>query len=426
MAQINHVFHGRELAFVILSLLSISVFAQKKPTLMILPSDNWCTQRYFTTTYENQGETVRVPNYQQAFQEDLELNPVISKVGELMTGLGYSLKDAEMELKSISTRTAEDNATLSKSSGAQLTESPLDMLKRRAKADIIIKNSLASISFSDSKNKIGYNSDDKIFKLYTATIGNVSLYKKKQTVSSTSIILDGNSQNADNSDAINSYLNTTVDQVTLQRSFVGDGGWYTLCLPFALTPEDIKDQFQGADFQEFTGMTLNTDNSFSLNFNKVTETKAGVPYMVRPINGSNIQNPVFTNKTIEVDQPATVTHRCENTTSYECSFTGIFNPTDVHDRTIRFISADGVTLKMAAADDNSKLKGFRAYIKLPSESTAAKINCVDTTNGITTAESDVRNTKPGVYDLFGRYIGPSVKGLGHGVYIVKGRKIIIK
>lgn len=139
MAQIKHIFYGREIAIVILSLLSISVFAQKKPTLMILPSDNWCTQRYFTTTYENQGETVRVPNYQQAFQEDLELNPVISKVGELMTGLGYSLKDAEMELKNISTRTAEDNATLSKSSGAQLTESPLDMLKRRAKADIIIQ-----------------------------------------------------------------------------------------------------------------------------------------------------------------------------------------------------------------------------------------------------------------------------------------------
>lgn len=139
MAQVKRIFYGRELAIVICLLFPLSVFAQKKPTLMILPSDNWCTQRYFTTTYENQGETVRMPNYQQAFQEDLELNPVISKVGELMTGLGYSLKDAEMELKNISTRTAEDNATSSKSSGAQLTESPLDMLKRRAKADIIIQ-----------------------------------------------------------------------------------------------------------------------------------------------------------------------------------------------------------------------------------------------------------------------------------------------
>ena len=39
-----------------------------------------------------------------------------------------------------------------------------DDVDEYTKADIIIKNSLASISFSDSKNKIGYNSDDKIFK----------------------------------------------------------------------------------------------------------------------------------------------------------------------------------------------------------------------------------------------------------------------
>lgn len=128
-------------AFPIMLLLcmSMTVLAQKKPTLMILPSDNWCTQRYFTTDYKNQGETTRISNYQQAFQEDTELAPVISKIGELMTSLGYSLKDAEMELKKISVQAAEDNVTFSKSSGAQLTESPLDVLKRKAKADIIIQ-----------------------------------------------------------------------------------------------------------------------------------------------------------------------------------------------------------------------------------------------------------------------------------------------
>lgn len=120
-------------------LFSILGFAQKKPTIMILPSDNWCTQRYFMTNYNNQGVSVSIPNYQQAFQEDTELGPVISKVGELLTGLGYSLKDAETELKALSAREAEDNVTFSKSSGAELTESPLDVLKRRAKADIIIQ-----------------------------------------------------------------------------------------------------------------------------------------------------------------------------------------------------------------------------------------------------------------------------------------------
>lgn len=117
----------------------LTASAQKKPTLMILPSDNWCTQRYFTTEYDNQGVSERIPNYRQAFQEDIEVGPVISKIGELLTNLGYSLKDAEQELKNISARTAEDKVTMSKSSGANLSESPLDILKRRAKADIIIQ-----------------------------------------------------------------------------------------------------------------------------------------------------------------------------------------------------------------------------------------------------------------------------------------------
>lgn len=72
---------------------------EKKPTLMILPSDNWCAQRYFTTTYENQGVQVVVSDYPTAFREDTELGGVVSKVGELLTGMGYSLKDCEQESK---------------------------------------------------------------------------------------------------------------------------------------------------------------------------------------------------------------------------------------------------------------------------------------------------------------------------------------
>ena len=111
----------------------------KKPTIMILPSDNWCVQRFFTTTFDNQGTDVKVPNYQQAFQEDTELGQVISKVGGVLTSLGYSLKDAEQEIKSLNVKQAEDNVTTSKTSGANLVESPLDLLKRRIKSDIIIQ-----------------------------------------------------------------------------------------------------------------------------------------------------------------------------------------------------------------------------------------------------------------------------------------------
>lgn len=111
----------------------------KKPTLVILPSDNWCSQRYFMMSFDNQGSSVKVPDYSKAFLEDTELPLVISKVGQLLTAQGYSLKDAEMELKNINIKTAEDNVTYSKSSGAQFVESPLDILKRRVKADIIVQ-----------------------------------------------------------------------------------------------------------------------------------------------------------------------------------------------------------------------------------------------------------------------------------------------
>ncbi|MBQ5981563.1 MAG: hypothetical protein IJL54_05260 [Prevotella sp.] len=116
-----------------------AAIAQKKPTIMILPSDHWCEMRYFMTTYDNQGTKVKTPNYQQAFMEDTEIGPVISKIGQLLTDMGYSLKDAEQEIKSINTKTAEDNVTISKTNGATLVESPLDMLKRRIKCDVLIQ-----------------------------------------------------------------------------------------------------------------------------------------------------------------------------------------------------------------------------------------------------------------------------------------------
>ena len=123
----------------LLGLLPVSLNAQKKPTIMILPSDNWCEMRYFMTTYNNQGTKVKIPDYQLAFQQDTEIGAVISKIGGLLTALDYSIKDAEQEIKNINIRTAEDNVTFSKTSSATLIESPLDLLKRRIKSDVLIQ-----------------------------------------------------------------------------------------------------------------------------------------------------------------------------------------------------------------------------------------------------------------------------------------------
>ncbi len=124
---------------IIAGYISSSYGQAKKPTLMILPSDNWCTQRYFMTSFDNQGTKQQVPDYKTAFQEDTELGQVISKIGSLLIDRGFPVKDVEQELKNIEARTAEDNMTSSTTSGSSISESPLDKLKNKAKADIIIQ-----------------------------------------------------------------------------------------------------------------------------------------------------------------------------------------------------------------------------------------------------------------------------------------------
>lgn len=274
-----------------------------------------------------------------------------------------------------------------------------------------------------------------IFSCYSGTLNNGEVYLYKGSAIPhfpTSVVLDGDTQEADNSDAITSYLNMTVDRVTLQRTFVGDGGWYTLCLPFALTTEDIATQFQNAEFQEFTGVTMNADNTFNLDFRSVSQTQPGVPYLVRPVEGTEITDPVFMDKLISEARPLSIVHALQTEPFSEYSFTGIYNSTDLFQidssagKTIRFVNADGTQL-VRPINDGTKLKATRAYILLPAPDTKAMIRHHEgETDDIyhLTVDSPSRHT--GVYDLGGRYLGPSAEGLARGVYIVDGRKIVIK
>jgi hypothetical protein len=107
----------------------------KKPTLMVVPSDNWCYQNGFILEYDNQGKLVKTPDYKRALQENSDLLLVISKINQLMTDRGFPLKNLESSLKTLESEAAEDNMSQSKS-GGEVSESPTDKLKKVAKADI--------------------------------------------------------------------------------------------------------------------------------------------------------------------------------------------------------------------------------------------------------------------------------------------------
>lgn len=111
----------------------------KKPTLMVMPTDVWCYENDYSSTYETQGKTTKIPDYERAYQENSDLLNVTTKIGELMAERGFPLKDMHSTIKDINRSVAEDEMTVSSTSGAILAETPLERLMSRAKADILIE-----------------------------------------------------------------------------------------------------------------------------------------------------------------------------------------------------------------------------------------------------------------------------------------------
>lgn len=119
---------------------AVCCFGQaKKPTLMVMPADVWCFENGFSTIYDSQGKSTRIPDYERAYQENSDLYNVTTKIGELMSERGFPLKDMNSAIRDICRSAAEDEMTTSSTSGAELNETPLERLMNRAKADILVE-----------------------------------------------------------------------------------------------------------------------------------------------------------------------------------------------------------------------------------------------------------------------------------------------
>lgn len=117
---------------------ALSEGLNKKPTIMVVPADVWCNEKGFMLEFDNQGTKVKLPDYEKALQEDKDLYGVISKIGELMADRGYPLVDMKAMLDKIKNDNAKNNMNMSEY-GSGIAESPIDILNRTAKADIILE-----------------------------------------------------------------------------------------------------------------------------------------------------------------------------------------------------------------------------------------------------------------------------------------------
>jgi len=132
------------------------MFAQaKKPTLMVVPSDQWCISNGYAMQFDNQGTIETIPDYKAAFQNDSDLLLVVSKINGLMGERGFPLKNMESVIKSLNSYDAEDGLRSSKS-GDDVEESAVDKFKSVAKADIIMQLTW-TVNKTGPKKSITYN-----------------------------------------------------------------------------------------------------------------------------------------------------------------------------------------------------------------------------------------------------------------------------
>ena len=290
-----------------------------------------------------------------------------------------------------------------------------------AKATINISSRNASITFqgTNTRNVIRYNpnSGTPIFSCYasTSTIG--SLPQIYREVPIPSITLANNSDNASVIEANNGKLvNVTLSDRTLYK----DGSWNTLCLPFSLTVAQVTNQLDPESLMTLQSSSF-SNGTLTLNFVSATSIEAGKPYIIKWTGDSKLESPTFTG--------VTIANATANVNTDNVDFIGIYSPLNITaaDNTKLYLSNDN-TLYYPNAE--MTIGAFRAYFQLkgitaadlPQSAIVLNFDAEGTTglNSLTPALSQGE----GVYTLDGRKLNamPTQKG----VYIVNGKKVVIK
>lgn len=222
---------------------------------------------------------------------------------------------------------------------------------------------ISFISLAREHQYIDYKFDTKRFKRFNRYdfYGKVQVYRRYVApVVVENLTL---SEAEGNADLVSYYQDAYVHNITIDRTFIADGGYYTLCLPFALTEDDMRTAFPGMQFKQLKDIEEVDEDKVVYHFLSVKSTVAGEPYLVRILPGvtNDIVKPVVKNKFILATKPSVMS---SSLSSGDFKFIGIYDPTLIPaDGRYRFVSADGTDLVPPNAEGN--LKGLRAYFLLP-------------------------------------------------------------
>ena len=260
--------------------------------------------------------------------------------------------------------------------------------------NIVWTGSAKSVSFKNNKDWANY-----------AAVTNIRVYVEYPNVK----IFEYNENEANN---IEAWENSDI---TLNRTLVANK-WNTLCVPFAISEEEIKANFgEGTLVEKFEAVNGNT-----VNFANATSIEAGVPYLIKPtVTGTAY---TFNGKEVSADAP-----KAEG--NDDVTFHGIYSPTDITNNGT--VKAAGVTEdgKVLFVNAGSHTKAFRCFFTISDNASITPAMLKVSIKGVETAINSIvmdnsNATDNAVYNLQGQRVNGN--SLTKGIYIKNGKKFAVK
>ena len=217
-----------------------------------------------------------------------------------------------------------------------------------------------------------------------------------------------------------------LKNVVLNRSF--KAGWRTLCLPFDFNPLAFGEEAVDA-IQEFTGADANT-----LYFSEVAidgVMKANVPYLVN--FAYDVDAPVYFGADVQENAPIAVEF---GDWRFVGTYEGIAAPGMNGLYGVTEVIEDGESYQaIRRGNSEASINATRAYFVNVSGTYMQKSMRIDL-DGNTTAIGCIKENEAvetvfpaDVYSLDGRLVrvaAENLDGLAKGVYVVNGRKVVVK
>ena len=205
-------------------------------------------------------------------------------------------------------------------------------------------------------------------------------------------------------------------QFKLNRRFVNDGKWYTICLPFNISQQQLAKAF-GVNYVDLR--TFDHMEGTTMFFKAEENIEAGVPYLIKP--NTDIDGVVFDD--VKIAMKANPTLQVGKDGYY---MQGVYEPTDLYiDGTHVFLGSENRFFR--PSETNHTMNGMRAYFVIPKDAVnkILSYNADSEATDIIAIDANLQPKDHKVYNISGMYVGDSNCDLMPGTYIVDGKKVLI-